>query len=385
MENIITDPPLLTIRGGFLRSFEKNVAVIRATGFELDVTIFRPSVAQYRHPLTLFFENVRGHEINVTSPDGTIANLLRSETGVLCDVSGLRTQKILLAPPHTAEEFDFLFIGDVHGMFHHFESVIESANQLDPLFIMANGDMTHSGRLEDFHAFSDIASKATVPVFTSLGNHDKRAIGGRATYRNLLAPFYYSFSVNHATFIVLDSSRKRGLQKFQYKWLERELQVAQQKGDRVFVFLHRPPVCPKYNYLAFSASANAHRFLTLMERYGVEMVFGSHVHVFTEFEKRGIRYIVTGGGGGALWQPQNVHHYLHVFVKRDGIDIRMVQLPTPEAKVSQRIKDVLKFNWDHHVGRNKHVQQMLLLWTALNISRSAASRREQHWRRQPRF
>ncbi|GAK50535.1 metallophosphoesterase [Candidatus Moduliflexus flocculans] len=385
MEPLAIDPPLLTIRGGFLRSFEKNVAVIRAIGFNIELTIFRPSSTQYDEPLTLFFENIRGQEVEITSPDGKIENMLRSETDVLCDVTGLRTQKIFLSSSRASEEFDFLFIGDVHGMFHHFESVIESANQLDPLFIMANGDMTHSGRLEDFHAFADVANKATVPVFTSLGNHDKRAKGGRATYRDLLAPFYYSFSVNHSTFIVLDSSRKRGLQKFQYKWLERELQVARQKGDRIFVFLHRPPVCPKYNYLAFSASANAHRFLALMERYRVEIVFGSHIHVFTEFEKRGIRYVVTGGGGGALWQPQNVHHYLHVFVKRDGVDIRMVQLPTPEAKVSQRIKDVLKFNWDHHIGRNKHIQQMLLLWTALNLGQSAVERRERRWRRRQRF
>ncbi len=381
MEPITNEPPVLTIRGGFLRSFEKNVAVIRATGFDVEMTIFRPSSIQYDQPITLFFENVRGQEIDIASPDGTIENLLRSETDVLCDVIGLRTQKILLSSSYAAEEFDFLFVGDVHGMFHHFESVIESANQLDPLFIMANGDMTHSGRMQDYHTFTDIANKANVPVFTSLGNHDKRARGGRATYRNMLAPFYYSFSVNHATFIVLDSSRKRGLPKFQYKWLERELQRAHQQGQRIFVFLHRPPVCPKYNYLAFSATANAHRFLTLMERYDVEMVFGSHIHVFTEFEKRGIRYVVTGGGGGALWQPQNVHHYLHVFVKRDGVDVRMVELPTPEAKVSQRIKDVLKFNWDHHVGHNKHIQQMLLLWTALNASRASASRRERHRRR----
>jgi hypothetical protein len=256
-------------------------------------------------------------------------------------------------------------------VFSNLQEIIKTSNTLNPLFTMLNGDMTHSGRLEDYHILSDIISRSEVPFFTSIGNHDKRARGGRATYRKMLAPFYYSFSVQNTKFIVLDSSRKRGLQKFQFKWLERELQLAKHK--RLFVFLHRPPVCPKYNYLAFSAPANAKRFLSLMEAYNVEAVFGSHIHVFTEFERRGVRYIVTGGGGGALWQPSNVHHYLQVFVKKHGIDVRMIELPTPEAKMSQRIKDAVKFNWQHHITNNKRLKQAMIPGTALPLSRSASS------------
>lgn len=376
MEHYDSHSPIFTIRGGFLRSFENQVAVIRALGFETEITIFRPSAAQYDTPITLFLENVRGQEVTVECSDGRVSELLRSETSLLCDVTGHSRQKILVAYPRCDEEFNFLFVGDVHGVFRHFEEVVQAANQLEPLFIMSNGDMTHSGRLTDYHAFADLLNYANVPVFTSIGNHDQRARGGRATYRKMLAPLYYSFSAHNAAFIVLDSSRKAGLQKFQYKWLEEELRLARQAKKRIFVILHRPPVCPKYNYLAFSASANARRFLGMMERYGVETVFGSHIHVFTEFEKRGVRYVVTGGGGGALWQPQNVHHYLHVFVKKEGLDMRMIQLPTPEAKVSQRIKDVLRFNWEYHVARNRHVKQLAMLGAALLlVSRRAARHR----------
>jgi hypothetical protein len=235
--------------------------------------------------------------------------------------------------------------------------------------------------LEDYHILTDVLNQSSVPVFSAIGNHDKRARGGRATYRRMLAPFYYSFSVGKTTFIVLDSSRKRGLQKFQYKWLERELQLA--KDQRIFVFLHRPPVCPKYNYLAFSASSNAWRFLSLMERYNVEAVFGSHIHVFSEFYKRGVRYVITGGGGGALWQPANIHHYLHVFVKKDGLDVQIIKLPTPDAKVSQRLKDVIKLNIEHHIMKNRHFRQAAVLGTALLISRSTSSRRFRLRRRRP--
>jgi hypothetical protein len=94
-----------------------------------------------------------------------------------------------------------------------------------------------------------------------------------------------------------------------------------------------------------------------MEAYRVELVFSSHIHVLTEFTRNDVRYVVSGGGGGALWQPANVHHYLHVFVREDGVEFKAVQLPTPEAKVSQRLKDAIKFNVDFHLQRSKIFRQ----------------------------
>ncbi|GAK61736.1 metallophosphoesterase [Candidatus Vecturithrix granuli] len=374
MESLQETQPMISVRGGFLKSFEHHVAVIRALGFQTQIKIFHSvsSGKSFLMPLTILLENVRGDEVQISHQGGTLCNVIRSQTSMMFDVYGADIQKIHVVYPYQREEFDFVFFGDVHGVFNNLEQIIQTTNTLDPLFVMANGDMTHSGRLEDYHNLLDIIGQSEVPFFTSIGNHDRRVLGGRAAYRNLLAPMYYSFSVNNTTCIVLDSSRKRGLQRFQYKWLERELQLA--KHQRILVFLHRPPICPKYNYLAFSSTPNARRFMTLMERHQVEMVFGSHIHVFTEFQKSNVRYVVTGGGGGALWQPANVYHYLHVFVKKDGVEVRIIPLPTPEAKMSQRLKDVIKFNLEYHLTRNKHFKQVALLGTTLLLSRNILRR-----------
>lgn len=374
MNTVQTERPVISVRGGFLRSLENNVAVIRALGFQTQIKIFQLSSGRRWHPpLTILVENVCGTEVRVHQQGGTLDNLIRSNTSVIFDLTGPGFQQVRITYPYQSEEFDFMFLGDMHGVFSNLQQIIRSANVLDPLFIMSNGDMTHSGRLEDYHVLLDIIGQSNVPLFTSIGNHDKRARGGRKTYHRLLAPFYYSFDVHNARFIVLDSSRKRGLQQFQYKWLERELQLAKRK--RIFVFLHRPPVCPKYNYLSFSVTSNAKRFIGLMEAYQVEMVFASHIHVLTEFTKDDIRYVVTGGGGGALWKPSNVHHYLHVFVKKNGVDIQVIQLPTPEAKVSQRLKDAIKFSLKYHLAKNKKLKQVAVLGTTLLLSRSATSKK----------
>jgi len=373
------DQPVVNVRGGFLRSLENNVAIVRVLGFETYIKIFQPLSQHHQIPLTILVENVRGHDVEIKQHGGVLYNIIRSNTSVIFEVKGDTVQKISITYPYQPEEFDFLFFGDTHGVFHNLQQIIDAANILEPLFLMSNGDMTHSGHLEDYHALSDILGQSNVPVFTSIGNHDKRARGSRATYRKMLAPFYYSFGIHNNQFIVLDSSRKRGLQKFQYRWLERELQLA--KSKRIFVFLHRPPVCPKYNYLSFSATINAKRFLSMMEEYQVEMVFSSHIHVLTEFMRGNVRYVVTGGGGGALWRPSNIHHYLHVFIKKDEANINVMELPTPEAKVRQRLKDAIKFNLEFHLNKNKMLKQAGILGTTLLLSRTARYEERRRWLR----
>ncbi len=383
MEDLQETQPVLTVRGGFLKSFEQHVAVIRALGFQTQIKIFHSlsSRKPLLLPLTILVENVRGNEVQISHQGGALHNMIRSQTSIMFDVYGTDIQTIHVTYPYQCEEFDFVFFGDVHGVFSNLEQIIQATNILDPLFVMANGDMTHSGRLEDYHTLFDLVGHSKSPLFTSIGNHDRRVLGGRATYRKMLAPMYYSFSIKGCTFIVLDSSRKRGLQKFQYRWLERELQLA--KHQRIFVFLHRPPICPKYNYLTFSSTPNARHFLTLMERHQVEMVFGSHIHVFTEFQKRNVRYVVTGGGGGALWQPANVYHYLHVFVNKERVDVRMVKLPTPEANMTQRLKEAIKFNLEYHLAKNKRLKQAAILGTTFLLS-SSTIRHERRLRRRNR-
>jgi len=286
----------IDVRGGVLYSLEKQVAMIRVSGFRTEIRIARPEANGLRDaPLTLLVENVRGYEVEIAQRGGQLENLIRSSTAVMFDVTGFADQTISICYPAQADEFDFFCFGDTHGVFRYLREIISAANARHPLFVMANGDMTHSGRLADYSAFADLIGQADMPFFTAIGNHDKRTWGSRKTYRTLLAPLDYAFDVHQTRFIIIDSSRKRGLSRPQYVWLERELRAA--AGKRIFVFLHRPPICPKYNYLAFSMTANANHFMRLMETYRVEMVFGSHVHVLTGMSAISSRAAAAGRYG----------------------------------------------------------------------------------------
>ena len=64
----------------------------------------------------------------------------------------------------------------------------------------------------------------------------------------------------------------------------------------------------------------------LFEKYGVDVVFGGHMHSYERNEVNGITYVVTAGGGAPLYamkerEPAQVvfemaHHF--VVVKIDG-------------------------------------------------------------------
>ena len=86
--------PIVNVRGGFLRSLENNVAIVRGLGFETHIKIFQPVSRCHQIPLTVLVENVRGHEVEITQYGGVLYNTIRSNTSVIFDIKGDPVQKI---------------------------------------------------------------------------------------------------------------------------------------------------------------------------------------------------------------------------------------------------------------------------------------------------
>ncbi len=110
MNTVQTERPVISVRGGFLRSLENNVAVIRALGFQTQIKIFQLSSGRRWHPpLTILVENVCGTEVRVHQQGGTLDNLIRSNTSVIFDLTGPGFQQVRITYPYQSEEFDFMF------------------------------------------------------------------------------------------------------------------------------------------------------------------------------------------------------------------------------------------------------------------------------------
>ncbi|MFQ6043211.1 MAG: metallophosphoesterase, partial [Candidatus Poribacteria bacterium] len=144
-----------------------------------------------------------------------------------------------------------------------------------------------------------------IPIFTSLGNHERNA----QNYFDLFSlpnnESWYSFNYSNCHFIVLDTNKNYGKNSKQYKWLKDDLGKTDAKWK--FVFLHHPPYGSGIHH---GSDLKVRRLLTpLFRRYDVDIVFSGHHHIYersypigSAFESKTtpVTYVITGGGGGPL-------------------------------------------------------------------------------------
>ncbi|MGH9441625.1 MAG: purple acid phosphatase family protein [Thermoanaerobaculia bacterium] len=181
---------------------------------------------------------------------------------------------------------------------------------------------------------------AVAPMMPILGDHDIRTSDGAPFFQvfdlppNGLTPDprFYSFRQGDAEFFCLDvESSEFGEDSEQYRWLEQGL-----KGSTAawkFVTLFEPPFT--------SGNSNVVEQLVLsplFERYGVDLVFSGHEHLYER--TRPIRlsgppatpvvYIVEGGGGATVsaFDPGSFSAFLaavhgYVTVRIDGGTLRL--------------------------------------------------------------
>ncbi|HEX8702060.1 MAG TPA: metallophosphoesterase [Myxococcaceae bacterium] len=161
---------------------------------------------------------------------------------------------------------------------------------------------------------------AEVPFFAVAGNHEYVTREAQPYLDNLYLPTsssggerYYSFDWGHVHFVGLDSSCAIGLASkekctlaAQKAWLEKDL--AESQADWKVVFFHHPPWSSGEHG---SQPLMRREFAPLFEKYGVDLVLTGHDHNYERTHpmlgdsvapsgKRGVTYLVVGGGGASL-------------------------------------------------------------------------------------
>ncbi len=133
---------------------------------------------------------------------------------------------------------------------------------------------------------------AGVKFYAALGNHDD-------TNERFYKPFnmngeqYYSFKKGNVRFFVLDSDY---LDPKQLAWLEKEL--SSEGPDWKICYFHHP----LYSSGAFHGSSTELRLVLepLFVKYGVQVVFSGHEHVYERVKPQNGIYYFTEGASGEL-------------------------------------------------------------------------------------
>ncbi len=234
-----------------------------------------------------------------------------------------------------------------------------------PNFVVHAGDLVDKGMqksdwVNDFFAAGhQLMSK--VPLYPVLGNHEQDA-GFYYEYTALPNPgYYYTFKYGNAQFFMIDSNREVGEGSEQFDWLEWAL--ANSKADWKFVVHHHPPYTSDsddYGDTRYSRSfqgGNTRNLVSLYEKYGVDMCFFGHTHLYERSWpiaservdlNNGVIYINSGGAGGGIesfapvrsWftaELQAIHHFCTINIFEKTLQFKAIDF-------EGRLMDVFQIN-----------------------------------------
>lgn len=249
-------------------------------------------------------------------------------------------------------EFEFAVLGDVEpGRFWFsrklfnvsgvFERQMRAIQEHPVDFSVQLGDMVSRGTAGQYRAlFENLALlKPARPYLTVIGNHDRYAPHLRSNadfYRACFGKTNYAFDHGGVRFVVLDTSL-RAVNAGQLRWLDLMLRTELRK----IVFTHVPPAVLSWARFAGAGGLGgfrrgAEKFIEIVSRRRVERVYMGHIHGFGVQDLRGVRFVLSGGGGSPLF-PSSVqdrfYHYIVVKVGPRGIEDAVHSLDGHKFKI----------------------------------------------------
>jgi hypothetical protein len=220
------------------------------------------------------------------------------------------------APEGTSHEpFSFILYGDTRTDGPTHERVVHAIAGESYDFLVNTGDFVIEGGDERaWQTFFDIEGPLLRDhcVFACVGNHElvsdqeaahfERYLGPEiAAPSEAAAPVYGSFRWGRARFFLLNAftSWSSGPER---AWLDDALSHADHEPDldlRVAV-IHQGPYSAGPH--AGSKSLKDAHIPELLTSHHVDLVLSGHDHIYERGEAKGLKYIVSGGGGAPLYQ-----------------------------------------------------------------------------------
>ena len=229
-----------------------------------------------------------------------------------------------------------------------------------PQLLLLTGDMPFIGsRSNDWYVFqSETASwhAANILTFPAPGNHEMRNDPAQGI-KNYLDNFpaikrhrFYSALVGNVEVISLDMNLPNGRSSEQAHWFTDQLEHLPAQVDFLFILYHLPWMADQQSQVFVDLpSKGCIQLREMLEArltkiHAQVVVFNGHIHNYERFEKKGVEYVITGGGGAEpypilfrgdadLYKDTTfpVYHYLTLDIANGQLTATMWKVQDPDA------------------------------------------------------
>lgn len=227
---------------------------------------------------------------------------------------------------HSKTSYKFAVIGNISNSMRIFERrIVPLMDESGAEFMISVGNAVYDGAEGKYRLLYRGLKKLKIPYVLSAGHNEIEDFGAGKFYRHF-GPYFFSFHLENSCFIFLDSTGQTSW-KWQLRWLEEQLAAAGNSRYR-FVFLNHSLFSlpgfdrdePHY-VLEEKLSRNLRR---LFSRYRVNAVFSAGYPTFHERVEQGVRYIVTGAGGGLLLDRGEPYQFVNVTVGPEQVSFENI-------------------------------------------------------------
>jgi 1,2-diacylglycerol 3-alpha-glucosyltransferase len=274
---------------------------------------------------------------------GYKAYLLIYET----DYQSLNTDHIDWITTHLRDKdtFEFAVVGNIKNSMRLFERRIAPLMKDSGAdFMVSVGNAVYDGAEDKYRLLYRGLKKLDIPYVLTVGNNELEYFGAGKFYRHF-GPYFFSFHLKNTYFIFLDSTGYTSW-KWQLRWLQQELMSAAKYAYR-FVFLDHSlfplaefgPDDTKY-VLDKRLSQNLQR---LFSKYFVTAVFSAGYPTYHKTVVQGVRYIISGGGGGLLLDRKEHYQFVKVRVGPDQVTFENVIIPQRMGTFLEKLETLKLF------------------------------------------
>lgn len=240
--------------------------------------------------------------------------------------------------------FSFAVLGNVKNSARVFpEQIVPRLNEGGFEFVVSAGNAVSSGNEENYRAIYKTMERLDMPYLLTFGERESEDFGDFRFYQ-YFGPHFFSLVAGNSHFIFLDATGKTSA-SWQLGWLERELAASPTKHRFVFIGLplmlpsaEVPPFEQNNTLVGTDFSAKLHQ---VFARHQVDAVFSANLTLYEEQRLDSVRYVVTGGAGGLVLDPeQSFHHYVKVSVAGDQLTIEPQLLEVDEPGWLARLDNI---------------------------------------------